>query len=120
MINSMDLGEMFTRGGSFTWSNGVIGTRRSNSKIDRVFTNELWLCCWSKMFCELYEGGSSKHLGMLERLQLIDRPRKPSHLINSTLGVEGLPNLWSSATMFKLQCLIPRSSERQCLNLILN
>lgn len=41
-IEHTDLIEMHNRGGVFTWLNGQMGERRSDSKIDCVFINDNW------------------------------------------------------------------------------
>lgn len=56
--------EMLTKGVVYTWSNGSIGTRRYESKIDRVVMNENWKELWTMMVCNLYQGGSSDHANL--------------------------------------------------------
>lgn len=64
MMDKTNLLEMQSRGGSFTWSNGVVGLSRGESKIYRALMNSQWNRVWPNMVCELYQGGSSDHTGL--------------------------------------------------------
>lgn len=77
MLEKTTLTNMHTRGGgTFTWFKGLIGDRRSERKIDRTFMNDHWVVLWPTMVRELYQGGSSNHVGLLVRLHPIKKPRR--------------------------------------------
>lgn len=105
----MGVTELHTRGNFFTWSNGIVGERRTYSKIDRVFINDRWDATWLAMICDLHQGATSDHTGLLIRLHSTEKPRQPFRFLNSTINLEGYSMrginvviLPSRALMFRL------------------
>lgn len=72
-------------GPPFIWSNGAMGGRRKESKIDRSFRNDSWAKSWPQQFCEVYAGTTSNHCAQIIHLAPTSYPKRPFRLYNSWL-----------------------------------
>ncbi|KMZ71517.1 hypothetical protein ZOSMA_17G00720 [Zostera marina] len=70
LIDNLDLIEMGTTGGDFTWTNCSNRGNLVRSKIDRTgtFTNEEWKMKWPVTIVEFYKGGTSDHVAQLIKI----------------------------------------------------
>lgn len=57
---SLQLIELPSVGGEFTWNNKSVGPTRLN-KLDKTFTNISWIDLWPQSKLELYRSSSNDH-----------------------------------------------------------
>lgn len=77
MIAHCELAKMLTKGAWYTWSYGLIGNEREDSRIDWTLVNENWVQKWLLMVCNLYMAGSNDHHGLELKLHFLNKPKQP-------------------------------------------
>lgn len=60
-LNAIEMVEMNTKGGQFTWDNKMDDVDNIKSRIDRVFCNECWLQEFQNVEAAVMVGGVSDH-----------------------------------------------------------
>lgn len=78
-----NLTEMNCIGSPFTWSNGAIGERRKESKIDKTFVNDAWMGACPNQYCEIFAWTTSNHSAQIIHFTPTSPPSKPFRLFNS-------------------------------------